>query len=333
MITDFTFTMTPKSILWLIAGLIAGGAAAGQDSRETGVLPPLNGVVVARAIDEQEQGGQGEREDWTLSVTLLREVWHTVGQVMRGEGWPEMRWEKIPGSTASLGTMTFTMNGSSGAALCRLFDLEGRKVGRDRALQDLKTGTRLLVSVSGRIPEQRYRQLPTQAELVVVLGQEPSGTSGPSRSDAAPRAVARDPEDKTAELDPATWGERESQEYFFGLMEKGKSFRLDSEADARRYVEGLWRLDRRAHIGGGHYVHSDRGDDVTVIWTDSWLVTSVFNHHSPQVAESVHRIETLSLRSDGSIVVNRNERFKPLDQDHMAMLGYDFIAVVQRRQQ
>jgi hypothetical protein len=77
-------------------------------------------------------------------------------------------------------------------------------------------------------------------------------------------------------------------------------------------------------------VHADRGDDVTVICTDAWLVTSVFNHHATPVAESVHRIETMTVRSDGSIVVNGSERFKPLDEDHMAMLGYDFIAVVRR---
>jgi hypothetical protein len=274
--------------------------------------------------------GQRQETEWTLSVTLGKEVWHAVGRVMPRQDWPEITWERIPGSTASLGTMTFPMDGSAGSALCRILDLDGREVGRDRALKELETARRLLVSVSGRIPEQRYHRLPSQVELIVVLGPEAKGALRTSMPDSEHRAVDGDPDGKIAELDPATWGEQESQEYFFGLMEKGKSFRIESEADARRYLEGLWRLDRRAHLGGGHYVHADRGDDVTVICTDAWLVTSVFNHHATPVAESVHRVETMTIRSDGSIVVNGSERFKPLDEDHMAMLGYDFIAVVRR---
>jgi hypothetical protein len=274
--------------------------------------------------------GHGQEAEWTLAVTLGEEVWLAAGQVMPRQEWPEIMWERVPGSTTSLGTMTFPMGRSAGPALCRILDLDGREVGRDRALKDLETERRLLVSVSGRIPEQRYRRLPSQAELIVVLGPEARGALRTSTPDAEHRAVDGDTDDKTAALDPATWGERESQEYFFGLMEKGKSFRIESRAEARRYLEGLWRLDRRAHIGGGHYVHADRGDDVTVICTDSWLVTSVFNLHATPVAESVHRIKTVALRSDGSIVVNGSERFQPLDEDHMAMLGYDFIAVVQR---
>jgi hypothetical protein len=305
---------------------MAGGSqlAAGQGHPDSAALPPLTGVAVARALD-----GQGQGADWTLAVTLRKEVWHAVGQVMRGEGWPEVTWERVPGSTVSLGTMTFTMNGAAGSPLCRVLDLDGRRVGRDRALKDLETETRLLVSVTGRVPERRYRHLPSQAELMVVLGPQASGDSRTSRPDGDNQAAPGDPEDEAAGLDPA-WGEQESQQYFFGLMENAKSFSIGSQEDARRYLKGLWRLDRRAHVGGGHYVHADRGDDVTVICTDSWLVTSVFNHHTPQVAESVHRIETLTLRSDGSIIVNGRERFRPLDEDHMAMLGYDFIAVVQR---
>jgi hypothetical protein len=285
----------------------------------------LTGVAVARALD-----GQGHETEWTLSVTLGKEVWHAVGRVMPRQEWPEITWEKVPGSTASLGTMTFPMDGSARSTLCRILDLDGREVGRGRALKELETEKRLLVSVSGRIPEPRYRRLPSQAELIVVLGPDTRRASGASTPDAEHRALGGDPNREIAELDPSEWGEQESQQYFFGLMEKGKSFRVGSEADARRYLEGLWRLDRRAHIGGGHYVHADRGDDVTVICTDAWLVTSVFNHHATPVAESVHRIETMTIRSDGSIVVNGSERFKPLDEDHMAMLGYDFIAVVRR---
>jgi hypothetical protein len=229
-----------------------------------------------------------------------------------------------------MGTMTFSMDGSAGPVLCRVLDLDGSEVGREQALKDLETERRLLVSVSGRIPEPRYRRLPSQAELIVVLGPEARGASLTSTPDTEHRTADEEPSEGSAELDLATWGEQQSQEYFFGLMEKGKSFRVASEADARRYLEGLWRLDRRAHVGGGHYVHADRGNDVTVICTDAWLVTSVFNHHTTPVAESLHRIETMTVHSDGTMVVNGSERFKPLDEDHMAMLGYDFIAVVQR---
>jgi hypothetical protein len=302
----------------MIAGVLAGGTqlAAGEEPRDSGVLPPLTGVAVARAT-----GGQGA--EWTLSVTLRKEVWHAVAPAMPRKEWPQVTWERVPGSTVSLGTMTFSMGGSADPALCTVVDLEGREVGRDRVLKELETERRLLVSLSGRIPEPRYRRLPSQAELIVVLGPEARAASRTSTPDAEDRAAGDEP-------GPDSWAEQESTEYFFGLMENGKSFRVGSETDARRYLAGLWRLDRRAHVGGGHYVHADRGDDVTVIWTDAWLVTTVFNHHETRVAESAHRIETLTRKSDGHIVVNGSERFKPLDDDHMAMLGYDFIAVVQR---
>jgi len=302
----------------MIAGLLAGGTqfAAGEERQDTGVLPPLTGVAVARAT-----GGQGA--EWTLAVTLLKPVWHAVAPAMPRKEWPQVTWERIPRSTESLGTMIFSLGGSADAALCTVVDLEGREVGRDRVLKELETEKRLLVSVSGRIPEPRYRRLPSQAELIVVLGPEARRAPRTSTPDAEDRAADEEPE-------PNSWAEQESQEYFFGLMEKGKSFRVGSETEARRYLEGLWRLDRRAHVGDGHYIHADRGDDVTVICTDAWLVTTVFNHHEIRVAESAHRIKTLTLKSDGHIVVNGSERFKPLDDDHMAMLGYDFIAVVQR---
>jgi hypothetical protein len=38
-----------------------------------------------------------------------------------------------------------------------------------------------------------------------------------------------------------------------------------------------WRLDKRAHIGGGHYVRADQGDDVTVIFTGEWLLQTDSN--------------------------------------------------------
>lgn len=319
--------MARTSILLLIAGLFAGGTplAAGDDRQDAGVLPPLTGMAVARSMD-----GERQEAEWTLSVTLGEEAWQAVGQVLPAREWPEITWERVRGSTASLGTMTFPMDGSASPVLCRVLDLDGKEVGRDRALEDLGTEKRLLVSATGRIPEPRYRRLPSQAALIVVLGPEAGGVSPTPTPDAERRAVDGNDDDETAELDPADWGEQESQEYFFGLMEKGKSFRIESEADARRYMEGLWRLDRRAHVGGGHYVHADRGDDVTVICNDTWLVTSVFNRRATPVAESVHRIESVTVKFDGSVVINGSERFKPLDQDRMAMLGYDFIAVVQR---
>lgn len=302
--------------LVLIAGVCAGGsqAAAGDDRHALDALPPLTGVAVARAID-----GQGA--DWTISVTLGKEVWQTVGQVMPDLEWPGITWERIPHSTESVGTMTFSMAGSDATHLCRVVDLDGNDVDRDRVLNDLATERRLLVSASGRIPEPRYRRLPTQAELIVVLGPIVDGASETSPSGA---------DETVSDFDPATWGEEQSRPYFFDLMQAGKSFRVEDATAAGTYLEGLWRLDPRAHVGGGHYVHADRGDDVTVIFNDSWLVTTVFNRDAAPAAESVHRVKTVNVRSDGSIVVNGRERFRPLDEDHMAMLGYDFIAVVQR---
>ena len=81
----------------MIAGLLAGGTplAAGEEPRDSGVFPPLTGVAVARATD-----GQGA--EWTLSVTLRKQVWHAVAPAMPREEWPQVTWERIPGSTTCI---------------------------------------------------------------------------------------------------------------------------------------------------------------------------------------------------------------------------------------
>jgi hypothetical protein len=113
-------------------------------------------------------------------------------------------------------------------------------------------------------------------------------------------------------------------------MQNAKNFKMSTEKAASKYLHGIWRLDKRAPIGGGHYVHADWGDDVTVICTDEELDKTIFNNNEAGVVESVDRIEKAVLDPDGSLKVNGREQFRPLDDVHMAVLGYDFIAVVQR---
>ena len=123
--------------------------------------------------------------------------------------------------------------------------------------------------------------------------------------------------------------ERESQAYFFGLLQKGQSFSVEPSA-AADYLRGVWRLDRKAHVGGGHYVQAERGDDVYLICNDTRMVQVDFNYGQREFIEVISELERLEVDSDGSFSFGTNRKYKPLDDDHLAVTAYDYIAVLER---
>jgi hypothetical protein len=169
--------------------------------------------------------------------------------------------------------------------------------------------------------------LPTPANAIVLLGPGDSQDVAGAKAPAVETAAELD-------IDLNKWTEEKSQRYYFELMQKSDSFKIETEEEASEYLQGIWRLDKRAHVGKAHYVRADLGADVTVVCTDTWLVLTAINgtEASDMAVAHVERVEPdekghLHVKTRKSITF---DRFQPLDKDHMAVLAYDFIAVVQR---
>ena len=124
--------------------------------------------------------------------------------------------------------------------------------------------------------------------------------------------------------------EEESQQYFFSLLQQGQSFRIHP-AVFPRYLRGVWRLDRRAHVGAGHYVQAERGDDVVMICNDERLVQIDFNRESADFIEFTGKLSDLAAGEDGSFHFGKGSlQIQPLDGNHIAVRRYDYIAVLER---
>ncbi len=122
---------------------------------------------------------------------------------------------------------------------------------------------------------------------------------------------------------------QESQAYFFGLMQKGQSFSVDP-GDAGDYLRGVWRLDRKAHYGEGHYVEAGRGDDVYVICNDTRLVQVDFNRDQREFIEIESELAKLKVEEDGSFSFGTRRMYRPLDDNHLVVTAYDYIAILER---
>jgi hypothetical protein len=253
--------MTFPRCFYVMAVLTASGTSiAAESSRLPEGVPPVTGAAVARAV-------QGDGSQWTIAVTLPRDTWREIQVVMPKMTWPEPKWEQVrPGVREG----TMTLIGDSVPACFRVVDMNGKEPGRDQVLEQLKSKTPVLVSASGQMPHACYLRLPTQARLIVLLGPGDKQDVANTRTPAQGAKGERD-------LDVRDWTEEESQQYFFSLMQKSAAFKIKSEEEASKYLRGIWRLDKRAHIGGGHYVRSDRGEDVTAICTKQWLVVRLGN--------------------------------------------------------
>lgn len=297
-----------------------GSLASGAESdRLPGGIPPLSGKAHARTTD-----GDDSKSDWTIELTLPEDTWRAIQDVMPKLNWPEPTWKNVrPGIRE--GTMTLV--GDSTPTWFRVVDMNGKELGRDQIIELLKTKHTVLVSASGRMPHSCYLQLPTPGKAIVLLGPGDNHDVAEAKTPAVETAEEKD-------IDLKDWAEEKSQQYFFNLMQKTASFKIETEEEASEYLQGIWRLDKRAHMGGGHYVRADRGEDVTVICTGKWLViTDLSGADARDMA--VARVESVEPDEKGHLQVKtRNsitfDRFQPLDKDHMAVLAYDYIAVVQR---
>lgn len=303
-------------LVWLVASSLA---AAAEPERLPDGIPPLTGEAVVK---------HGDGAESTISVTLRRDTWREIRAVLPRLEWPEPTWEQIPGTQEREGTMTLPLRGDAESPFCRVVGMDGSPVGGDELVEQLEIKQPVLVSASGLMPHPCYLRLPTSARLIVLLGpgEEDEADEAPLDEKAAD-AAERDAE-REDELE--NWGEDQSQQYYFQLMQGAAAFNIETEEAAAEYLRGIWRLDRRAHVGGGHYVRSDRGDDVTLICTDEWLVTSIFEASADVRIEEVKRFETIEVTGNRTLSVDSGSQFMPLGEDHVAFVKYDFIAVLKR---
>ena len=286
-------------------------------------IPPLTGHAVV-----QSNEGDDAKSRWTIALTLPRDTWREIQFAMPKLEWPEPKWVQVrPGFREG----TMTMPGDSMPAFFAIVDMNGKQLRSDQALKQLETKKPVLVSASGRIPDACNLQLPTQAELIVLLGpgaeQDQVKAPATKKPDLAEAATKED----VSEL--KDWTEAKSQQYFFKLMQNAKTFKIETEEAASKYLQGIWRLDKRAHIGGGHYVRADRGADVAVMCTDQWLVVRFID--TKEVRDVVKRYDRIEIDKNSHLHVRGKnaisfDHFMPLDKDHMAVLAYDYIAVVRR---
>lgn len=121
----------------------------------------------------------------------------------------------------------------------------------------------------------------------------------------------------------------ESQQYYFSLMQKAKTFTIEAK-DAGNYLRGVWRLDKKAHVAGGHYIRADKGDDVTLICNSERLIQVDFNQNHAKFHEVTRQFATLKVNEDGSLSFDRRRKYIPLDDKHMAVAAYDYIVLLQR---
>ena len=135
----------------------------------------------------------------------------------------------------------------------------------------------------------------------------------------------------TVKAEKVKMNETVSQVYFYGMMMKAKSFRIKVN-DAENYLQGLWQLDKDAHVGGSHYTRSDRGDDVTLIINNKRSIQIDFNPKLGKFHETTDQLTDLKVNKDGMLSLNEKKKciYQPIDENHMAVVGYDSIVVLKR---
>ncbi|MDJ0759038.1 MAG: hypothetical protein QNJ19_06535 [Woeseiaceae bacterium] len=124
--------------------------------------------------------------------------------------------------------------------------------------------------------------------------------------------------------------EEESQRYFFSLMQKGQHFRVHPKA-AANYLRGVWRLDRNAHVGAGHYTRADQGDDVVLFCNDERVLQIDFSRNHDRFIEFEEQLSRLTAGRDGAFNFgNEKWHIKPLGDNHIVITRYDYIVVLER---
>jgi len=253
-----------------------------------------------------------------LQLTLPLDTWKIVQPQLDGE-WPALQTVSRRDSVEQHGRMSLPLTGQPNQPFW-IVDRTGVPFSPQALKDKLASSTPALVSTDARLPDSIVRDLPSPAEVIVMLGPCDHGhhENFPDPMEARP----------APEL---TVSAAQSQAYYFLLLQKAQSFQLKSDDEAAAYIEGIWRLDRKAHFGGGgHYVRSDRGDNARAIITSKWLVKSLFNDQkSDQISEDVIAVKSIK-RDEQGLVINDRHRFMAIDNDHMAIIDYDFLAVMER---
>ena len=95
-----------------------------------------------------------------------------------------------------------------------------------------------------------------------------------------------------------------------------------------------WRLPQ--HLLGNAAVadvlqQADRGDDVILICNDERLVQIDFNRHSADLIEFTGQLSDLTAGEEGTVHFGKGKRrIKPLDRNHIAIMRYDYIVILER---
>ena len=166
---------------------------------------------------------------------------------------------------------------------------------------------------------------------------------GPNLVDNEGESSGRDADDFAVRFDIAEFEARakadaahalatsESGTYYFKMMLGAKHFRIEKK-DAVEYLRGTWELDQKAHFGDeGHYVRADLGDRVTLQCDDKTLTQISFNENKPGKDRYVGELSSLKQEEKGAFEIGDTYLYLPLDQNHLAIAAYDYVAIVERK--
>ena len=122
---------------------------------------------------------------------------------------------------------------------------------------------------------------------------------------------------------------QDSEQYYFETLQRGKGFRIKKEA-AVNYLRGVWRLDRKAHMSGGHSTRADQGDDVSLVCTEKQLIQIDFNRNKPVANEFVAQLSDLKQDERGRFHFDNHRLFAPVSEDHLLIGRYDYVVLLKR---
>lgn len=122
-------------------------------------VPPIMATAMASNISEK----------CLVQVTIPKITWEVVGARKPKIEWPKLQ-VQVDETLLQL-TMDYRPSSQiSDDAQNRIVDLKGRRLDRDEIGKRLKAKTPVLVSVSGRMPDEFYLQCTTPDTLIVILG-------------------------------------------------------------------------------------------------------------------------------------------------------------------
>lgn len=127
-------------------------------------VPP----VVGRATILAPAANNGGK-DWSVRVRVPRVLWEKVGREQPKVRWPKLR-VNVTETTLDLSMHYSPATQLDEGAQNRILDVQGRRLSREEALRRLQDTTPVLVSVSGKMPDDWYLQCTRPETLIVVPG-------------------------------------------------------------------------------------------------------------------------------------------------------------------